>query len=68
MITERSIRDRLATDREKVSRLPTWEEVEYLLDMVSDLRQGLREAGADLTLMEENLHRCEQARARENWM
>ena len=65
MITEKSIRDRLAI---KDSRLPTWEEIEYLLNQVSDLRDAIREAGADLRLMEESLARCESERERSSWL
>lgn len=45
-ITEASIRERLAADREKVSRLPTWEEIEYLLDVI-DLQKQEYLAGLD---------------------
>jgi hypothetical protein len=38
MITESSIRERLAQDKAKVSRLASWEEVEFLLDLIDELR------------------------------
>ncbi len=33
-ITVASIRERLAIDKVKPSRLPTWEEIEFLLNLV----------------------------------
>lgn len=68
MITEAIIRDRLAQANAGAVVLPTWDEVQYLLHLIHDLRDGLREAGADLALMEENLARCEQERERTNWL
>lgn len=39
MITEDTIRERLAADKKKTSRLATWEEIEYLLDRIAAVRQ-----------------------------
>jgi predicted nucleic acid-binding Zn-ribbon protein len=68
IVTEKSIRQRLAQDKEKVSRLPTWEEIEYLLHLVDSLRQDIRLMDGDLRLMEENLHRLEGEQERMNWL
>lgn len=43
MITEESIRARLAADQEKPSRLATWEEIAFLLAEVDTLREDARE-------------------------
>ncbi len=37
-ITLDKIRERREADRKKVSRLPTWEEVDYLLAIIDDVR------------------------------
>lgn len=40
-ITEATIRERLAADRQKVSRLATWEEIEFLLGLLDTLRRDM---------------------------
>lgn len=65
-ITEATIRERLAADRAKTSRLATWEEIEYLLDELDAVRSRLdverkehheemRDAGRELAEMERAL-------------
>lgn len=67
-MTEAAIRARLAQHKKGVTIVPEWIEVEYLLGQISDLRDALREAGADLRLMESNLARLEAERNRTNWL
>lgn len=38
-VTEESIRERLATDKKKASRLATWAEIEFLLDRLDQIRR-----------------------------
>ena len=53
MITEATIRERLAADRAKASRLATWEEVEFLLDQLDTWRTyALRVTTETNTLIE----------------
>jgi len=53
VITEETIRERLAADRAKVSRLATWEEIEYLLDQLDTWRTyALRVTKETTTLIE----------------
>ena len=44
IITEESIRERLEADKKKPCRLPTWEEIEFLLEQLRILRRWKREA------------------------
>ena len=63
MITEQSIRERLAADRAKVSRLATWDEIEFLLGELDAVRarldverkehvEEMRDAGRDYREMQ----------------
>ena len=76
MITEQSIRERLTADRAKVSRLATWEEIEFLLGELDAARDRLdverkehteemRDAGRDYREMQSEIDALQ--REREGW-
>lgn len=48
MITLDTIRQRLAEDKKKPSRVATWEEIEYLLGLVDALQADLADALAEV--------------------
>ena len=76
MITEQSIRERLTADRAKVSRLATWEEIEFLLGELDAVRarldverkehtEEMRDAGRDYREMQSEIDALQ--REREGW-
>ena len=76
MITEQSIRERLAADRAKVSRLATWDEIEFLLGELDAVRarldverkehvEEMRDAGRDYREMQSEINALQ--REREGW-
>jgi len=58
MITEQTIRERLAADRAKVSRLATWEEIEFLLDQLDTWRTYALRVTSETTTLIERLTKC----------